>query len=84
MNVLAQNIALSRATMDRGARISVRGHLTRASSVDGVVLLAIDFHARIDLNLNVKVPLPSGALLFTNEPCSWEPLPHGTNTSLIF
>ena len=84
MTVLAQNIALSRVTMHRGARILVRGHLNRASSVDGVVLLAIDFQARIDLTLNLKLPLPSGALLFTNEPCSWEPLPQGTNTSLIF
>ena len=54
MTVLGQNITLSRATMDRGARIAVRGHLTRASSVGGVVLLGIDFHARIDLKLNVR------------------------------
>ena len=70
--------------MDRGARIAIRRHLTRASSVGGVALLGIDFFARIDLKLNVKSPLPSGALLFSNEHCSWEPLPHRTNTSLIF
>ena len=75
MTVLAQNITLNFGTMDRGARITVRVHLIRASCVRGVVLLGIDFHARIDLKLNVKVPLPCGALLFTNEFYAWEPLP---------
>ena len=54
MTVLAQNITLNFGTVDRGARIMVLVHLIRASCVGGVVLLGIDFHARIDLKLNVR------------------------------